>query len=581
MSSLASFFKNHPFNIKHQVDVYLDAAKWQQQAMREVVNMLKCEPNGNKVIAGAQKSLNKHNVIPRYERCLAEKPVSYWKHVDKRRVHLKKKIRELANNNALEAGDGSAVVTYCTNYAACIPEVIRGIGQLCMDIENMNPEQDKSQYFEQYSDQQHAALRRFIMLNTLCLSKSERSIYMDVAMQELAFLLAEIEDEWNLWQERVYKEYRVQELLHEHESCPWPSDNFMAEGAVEKLPEGSCGFQLCKPEAIRVYLDMPEAGRQRLSRIEKEALIQIQRHGGQVALATVPANYLTVLSDFRARFPNMAELAELIEGTLNLSTLGGVEVPLQLASGPIILAGPPGTGKTMGLRYLSEQFGIAFTMIGCAELTNGFDISGSSRGWGTGKPGLIARMLLREKSANGIIVLDELDKCHDSTSNFPPTQALFTLLERESAAHFKDEYFDFEMDASRINWMATANDYERIPEPLRDRATKICIGAPTAVQRVSIAGYLYQDLRQRNHEAWGRYFAPELDPSVAWMIASLEGISIRGMKQKLMACLTAVAGGNSGALEEGDLYVSESDAVNVLNLRSGGPGQADSNGLIH
>jgi len=65
------------------------------------------------------------------------------------------------------------------------------------------------------------------------------------------------------------------------------------------------------------------------------------------------------------------------------------------------------------------------------------------------------------------------------------------------------------------------------------------------------------------------------------MIASLENISIRGMKQKLMACLTSVAGSNSGGLEEGGLYVSESDAVNVLNLRSGGQGLAGSNGLMH
>jgi len=407
---------------------------------------------------------------------------------------------------------------------------------------------------------------------------------MEVAKQELAFLLAEIEVSWQLWQVQMERaDSRISRLQKSRykEQSRQASDASMTDKTPENLPEGTCDFQLCRYEEVKAYLDAPAQGKQRLTGMDKDALARLKQQGGKVALATVPETYRTIISGFRAQFPNMVELADMIEGSLNLSTLGGVEVPLQLASGPIILSGPPGTGKTMGLRYLSEQLGVAFSMIGCAELTNGFDLSGSSRGWGTGKPGMISRMLIREKAANGIIVLDELDKCHNSQSNFPPTQALFTLLERESAAHFKDEYFDFEMDASRINWMATANDYKRIPEPLRDRATRICIGAPTAVQRVSIAGYLYQDLRQRNHDAWGRYFVPELDPSVAWMIASLKAISIRGMKQKLMACLTAVAGSNSGALEEGGLYVSESDAVKVLGTGASGPGHTGGNGLIH
>jgi len=366
----------------------------------------------------------------------------------------------------------------------------------------------------------------------------------------------------------------------ESNGAEWMEDAQENE-VTKKLPEGACRFCLCNTDEVMSFLERSEAGRKNLAVSDCAMLKQLNRQGGMVALAAVPEGYRAALSDFRIRFPNMVELADLIEGALNLSTLGGTDIPLQLSSGPIIMSGSPGTGKTMGLRYLSDRLGVAFTMIGCAELTNGFDISGSSQGWGTGKPGMIARMLIRDKAANGIVVLDELDKCHDNQSNFPPTQALYTLLERESAAHFKDEYLDIEMDASRINWMATANDYERIPEPLRDRATRICVAAPTVVQRVSIAGYLYQALCQQNHDAWGRFFAPELDPAVAWMLASLQDVSIRGMKRKLMACLMSVAGSSNGSLGDGSLYVRESDAVKVPGLRPGGLDQSGYDGLIH
>ena len=47
--------------------------------------------------------------------------------------------------------------------------------------------------------------------------------------------------------------------------------------------------------------------------------------------------------------------------------------------------------------------------------------------------------------------------------------ALYTLLERDTAAHFKDEFIDVDMDASHILWIATANDESMIPEPILNR----------------------------------------------------------------------------------------------------------------
>jgi len=581
-------------NITKYLDAYKAAAKWQRQAVEHALNVLKSVPDVTRAIASIQKGLNKNNTIPRYAKHKADLLGPYWKQVDARRIFLKQMIRALTSDKALADEDHSTpLVSYFKGYADHLQKAVCGIEQLRIDdVENIHPEQGQSHAYRRYSAQQTDALRRHIMKNTLNLSRPERASCMEVAMQELKFLLTEIEPEWTAWQAGKQQEHRRSSELVQHrlkmramlesDGAEWMEDenDGALDAATEPLPDGTCRFRLCNPEEVKAFLGQP-ISRQKLAGTDQTMLEQVKRQGGMVSLATVPEDYRAALSDFRIRFPNMAELGDLIEGALNLSTLGGTDIPLQLSSGPIIMSGPPGTGKTMGLRYLSDRLGVAFTMIGCAELTNGFDISGSSRGWGTGKPGLIGRMLIRDKAANGIVVLDELDKCHDSQSNFPPTQALFTLLERESAAHFKDEFLDIEMDASRINWLATANDYERIPEPLRDRATRICIAAPTIVQRVSIAGYLYQDLCQQNRDAWGKFFAPELDPAVAWMLASLQDVSIRGMKRALMACLMSVAGSSSGSLDEGSLYVRESDAAKVPGLRPGGLDQSGYDGLIH
>jgi len=580
-------------NITKHLDAYKAAAKWQRQAVEHALNELVSAPDETRAIASIQKGLNKNNTIPRYAKYKADLLGPYWKQVDARRIFLKEMIRALTSDKALATEDHSTpLVSYFKGYADHLQKAMCGIEQLHIDdVENLHPEQGQSHAYRRYSAQQADALRRHIMKNTLSLSRPERASCMEVAMQELKFLLTEIEPEWTAaWQAGKPHEYRHSSVLAQQRRkmhAMRESDRSgsikdeQPDEAVKQLPEGVCRFRLCNPEEVKSFLERSESGRKNLAVSDQTMLEQLNRQVGMVALATVPAGYRAALSDFRIRFPNMIELADLIEGALNLSTLGGLDIPLQLSSGPIILSGPPGTGKTMGLRYLSERLGVAFTMIGCAELTNGFDISGSSRGWGTGKPGLIGRMLIRDRAANGIVVLDELDKCHDNQSNFPPTQALYTLLERESAAHFKDEYLDIEMDASRINWMATANDYERIPEPLRDRATRICVAAPTLSQRVPIAGYLYQDLCQQNRDAWGKFFAPELDPAVAWMLASLQDVSIRGMKRALMECLMSVAGSSNGSLGEGSLFVSESDAAKVPGLRPGGLDQSGYNGLIH
>jgi len=169
----------------------------------------------------------------------------------------------------------------------------------------------------------------------------------------------------------------------------------------------------------------------------------------------------------------MNQLADEIQANLSLLSMGGSGMPLSLLPQICILDG---------------------VIIDCAGLSNGFDIVGQSSGWSSGKPGHVADMLIGQQSPNGIIILDEVDKMNGSDIS-PVSNALYSLLESESARRFRDEFYDFEMDASHINWLATSNDYAQIPAPIRDRAKRINIPMPDVNQRKTIASYLYQDHR--------------------------------------------------------------------------------------
>ena len=79
----------------------------------------------------------------------------------------------------------------------------------------------------------------------------------------------------------------------------------------------------------------------------------------------------------------------------------------------------------------------------------------------------------------GLVVLDEVDKS-GGDHRYDPMGALYTLLERDTAASFKDEFIDLDMDASHILWIATANDESAIPEPILNRMNVYEIERPDA-----------------------------------------------------------------------------------------------------
>ncbi len=184
--------------------------------------------------------------------------------------------------------------------------------------------------------------------------------------------------------------------------------------------------------------------------------------------------------------PNFVNVVDDLRKHLALAVAGNEAVQFT----PILLLGEPGLGKTYFAKRLAQALGTGFDFVSMSSLTAGWVLTGASAQWHNARPGRVAQTLIEGEYANPVVVLDEVDKA-GGDSRYDTMGALYTLLERDTAAHFKDEFIDVDMDASHILWVATANDESAIPEPILNRMNVYSIERPDAdgARRIALAIY--------------------------------------------------------------------------------------------
>ncbi len=255
----------------------------------------------------------------------------------------------------------------------------------------------------------------------------------------------------------------------------------------------------------------------------------------------VKPSKVAAIVDLYDASPNFAAVIDDLRKFIALAIAGNEAVQFT----PMLLLGEPGLGKTYFAKKLAHALGTGFEFVSMSSLTAGWVLTGASAQWQNARPGKVAQALVEGEYANPVMVLDEVDKA-GGDHRYDPMGALYSLLERDTAVHFKDEFIDVDIDASHILWVATANDECVIPEPILNRMNVYAIERPDAQGSRKIALAVYREILESHR--WP--FPPAPAESV---LERLAAIPPRDMRKLLLDAFGTAQLAGRDHLVPGDL----------------------------
>ena len=260
---------------------------------------------------------------------------------------------------------------------------------------------------------------------------------------------------------------------------------------------------------------------------------------------------LTRLRDLAAGAGNMEHALELVRRAAVISRHTGT--PLRIP--PMVLVGPPGTGKSRIASKIAATLGTTSTTINGTSIQDCGPLLGYGSAWRGAGIGAVAKSLLSCPMTSPVVIVDEAEKVRSIEQRDCPLDCLLPLLESTTATSFRDSYLDLPMRSEGIIWIFCANSLDGLSKPLLDRCVVIDVPELSGDARRRALEELVADTVLDHGVA-----PADLDDE---SLAVLDGIGLRRARAVVTAAL-------AGALEAGRDWPMSADFQAAAALLGGG-----------
>lgn len=202
---------------------------------------------------------------------------------------------------------------------------------------------------------------------------------------------------------------------------------------------------------------------------------------------------------------------------------------------PILIVGAQGEGKSTLAKSIPKAFGVPYELVNLAGASDN-SIGGTSAQYSSIRESVFLQLIGRERVANPVVILDEIEKASQSRHNGSPLDVILPLLEKHTARRYRDPALEIDVDLSGISVIATANSLDDIPVPLRDRF-KIYKMPKPQWQHVGALSRGILDRIAEEHGLDPRWF-PDIEPDeLAVIRKAWRGGSIRRLERAVQIIL--------------------------------------------